>query len=176
MRAAVDGTRSVLFVCLGNICRSPMAEGVLRARAADARLALHIDSAGTAGYHTGQPPDARAIRVARANGTPIDQQRARQVDRRDFERFDLILAADASNLRDLQALRPASATARVALLLEWAGLGVGSEVPDPYYGRIEDFEHVHALLERACRGITARLLGVAECERFADAASQHGSW
>jgi len=176
MRAAVDGTRSVLLVCLGNICRSPMAEGVLRARAADVGLALHIDSAGTAGYHIGQPPDARAIRVARAQGTPIDQQRARQVDRRDFERFDLILAADASNLRDLQALRPASATARVALLLEWAGLGEGGEVPDPYYGRIEDFEQVHALLDRACRRITARLLGVAECEGLADAGSLHGSW
>ncbi len=176
MRAAVDGTRSVLFVCLGNICRSPMAEGILRVRAPEARLALHIDSAGTAGYHVGEPPDARAIRVSRANGTPIDQQRARQFDRRDFERFDLILAADPSNLRDLQALQPAGARARLALLLEWAGLGQGEAVPDPYYGRIEAFEEVHALLDHACRRITARLLGVAECEESADADGLQGLW
>lgn len=179
MRAARDGTRSVLFVCLGNICRSPMAEGILRTRAAEAGLALHIDSAGTAGYHAGAAPDPRAIRVARARGTPIDAQRARQVDRRDFSRFDLILAADASNLRDLRAMQPQAenaSQARLDLLLEWAGLGEGAEVPDPYYGRIEDFQEVHALLDRACRRITARLLGMAECEPQHDGMgrSSHG--
>lgn len=162
MRTARDGTRSVLFVCLGNICRSPMAEGILRARVDEAGLAMHIDSAGTAGYHVGAAPDARAILVSRANGTPIDSQRARQFDRRDFDRFDLILAADASNLRDLRALQPSGANARLALLLEWSGLGEGEEVPDPYYGRIDAFEEVHALLDRACRQITARWLGMAE--------------
>lgn len=172
MRVARDGTRSVLFVCLGNICRSPMAEGILRARAAEAGLGLHIDSAGTAGYHAGQPPDPRAIRVSRARGTPIDAQRARQFDRRDFDRFDLILAADCSNLRELRALQPRQSAARLALLLEWAGLGEGLEVPDPYYGRIEAFEEAHALLDRACRRITARLLGMAECEAHDEA----GGW
>lgn len=162
MRAARDGTRSVLFVCLGNICRSPMAEGILRARVEEAGLAMHIDSAGTAGYHVGAAPDARAILVSRANGTPIDSQRARQFDRRDFDRFDLILAADASNLRDIRALQPRGANARLALLLEWSGLGDGEEVPDPYHGRIDAFEEVHALLDRACRRITARWLGMAE--------------
>lgn len=170
MKVARDGTRSVLFVCLGNICRSPMAEGILRARAVEAGLALHVDSAGTAGYHAGAAPDPRAIRVARAQGTPIDAQRARQFDRRDFSRFDLILAADAGNLRDLRALQPQVSQARLALLLEWAGLGEGREVPDPYYGRIEDFEQVHALLDRACRRITARLLGMAESDPQRDAA------
>jgi protein-tyrosine phosphatase len=176
MKAARDGTRSVLIVCLGNICRSPMAEGILRTRAAEAGLALHVDSAGTAGYHVGEPPDARAIRVARSNGTPIDTQRARQFDRRDFNRFDLVLAADASNLRDLQALQPADSNARLALLLEWAGLGEGLEVPDPYYGRIEAFEEVHALLDQACRRMTARLLGMAECEGNAGADGLFSFW
>ncbi len=172
MKKARDGTRSVLFVCLGNICRSPMAEGILRVRAAEAGLGLHIDSAGTAGYHAGNAPDPRAIRVSRARGTPIDGQRARQFDRRDFDRFDLILAADASNLRDLRALQPQTSGARLALLLEWAGLGENREVPDPYYGRVDAFEQVHALLDRACRRITARHLGMAECEAIDDA----GSW
>jgi protein-tyrosine phosphatase len=156
--------RSVLLVCLGNICRSPMAEGILRVRAEQAGLALHIDSAGTAAYHCGEPPDSRARQVSRARGTPIDSLRARQVEPRDFERFDLVLAADRSNLRDLQAIRPRSATAETCLLLDYAGLGANAEVPDPYYGRIEAFESVHALLDGACRRITARLLGVAECE------------
>ncbi len=176
MRAARDGTRSVLFVCLGNICRSPMAEGILRTRAAEAGLALHVDSAGTAGCHVGEPPDARAVRVSRSNGTPIDAQRARQLNRRDFARFDLILAADANNLRDLRALQTSDSGARTALLLEWAGLGEGMQVPDPYYGRVEDFERVHALLDRACRRMTARLLGMSECEGSAGAEDLYPFW
>jgi len=154
---------SVLFVCLGNICRSPAAEGVLRAQSQALSLPLQIDSAGTANYHVGNPPDPRARRVARAAGTPIDDLRARQVEARDFKRFDLILAADLSVLQELQRVRPAQSPATLALLLEWAGLGAGLEVPDPYYGRLQEFEAVHQLLERACRGITARLRGVAEC-------------
>jgi protein-tyrosine phosphatase len=166
MSAPRSDIRSVLLVCLGNICRSPMAEGILRVRAEQAGLALHIDSAGTAGYHIGASPDPRACVVARGQGTPIDGLRARQVSPRDFERFDLILAADQQNLRDLQRIRPASARAELALLLDWAGQGSAAEVPDPYYGQIEDFESVHQLLDRACRAVTARLLGVAEWRRL----------
>lgn len=156
--------RSLLFVCMGNICRSPMAEGILRVRAEERRLKLLIDSAGTEAYHVGEPPDSRARRVSLSAGMPIDGQRARQVHVRDFERFDLILAADRRNLRALEALRPAAARAELALALEWAGQGEGLEVPDPYYGRLEDFEQVHRLLDEACRRIAARIAGVAECE------------
>lgn len=155
--------RSVLLVCLGNICRSPVAEGVLRAHAEAAGLQLLIDSAGTADYHVGRAPDSRACRVARSHGVPIDALRARQVQLRDFERFDLILAADRQNLRDLERLRPPGARAELSLLLAFAGQGDEAEVPDPYYGRLEAFEEVHRLLDGACQAITARLRGVAEC-------------
>lgn len=161
--------RSLLFVCMGNICRSPMAEGILRVRAEERGLKLLIDSAGTEAYHVGEPPDPRARRVSMGAGTPIDAQRARQVQARDFERFDLILAADRRNLNALQMLRPATARAELGLLLQWAGHGEGLEVPDPYYGRLEDFEAVHRLLDSACRGIAARIAGVAECESIGGA-------
>jgi protein-tyrosine phosphatase len=155
--------RSILLVCLGNICRSPVAEGLLRAHAEAAGLKLMIDSAGTAGYHVGAPPDQRACRVARSHGVPIDALRARQVQARDFDRFDLILAADRQNLLDLERMRPPGARAALSLLLAYAGDAEDAEVPDPYYGRQEAFEHVHRLLDGACRAITARLRGVAEC-------------
>jgi protein-tyrosine-phosphatase len=168
--------RSVLVVCLGNICRSPVAEGLLRAHAEARNLHLHIDSAGTAGYHIGSPPDPRACQVARSRGVPIDHLRARQVQARDFERFDLILAADRQNLSDLERLRPPGGRAELALLLAWAGQGDEAEVPDPYYGRLEAFEGVHALLDEACRRITARLCGMAECEAWLARDAYESPW
>lgn len=148
--------KRVLFVCMGNICRSPLAEGIARAQARDAGLALQFDSAGTHDYHVGAPPDARACALADARGTPIGDLRARQVQPIDFERFDLILAADRRNLVALQRLRPAGARAELALLLEWAGAGQGAEVPDPYYGDMRDFEAVFGQLQQAMGGLLER--------------------
>lgn len=144
---------------MGNICRSPLAEGIARVAATRAGLSLEFDSAGTTGYHTGESPDPRARTVARQRGTPIDDLRARQVVEDDFLRFDLLLAADRENLRYLQRLRPQTdgCTGESALLLAWAGVGEHAEVPDPYYGDTADFERVHGLLTQAIDALIARL-------------------
>ena len=149
----------VLFVCLGNICRSPTAEGVLRAIAAREFpvLKLDIDSAGTADYHVGEPPDRRTVGAARRRGYDLAGLRARQVRPDDFVRFDHVLAMDRANLAELEHLRPPDATARVALFLEFAPGANELEVPDPYYGGVEDFERVLDLCELAARGLLARL-------------------
>lgn len=142
----------LLIVCLGNICRSPMAEGALRARLREAGLAdaVHVDSAGTGGWHAGQPPDPRAIACASRHGVELGQLRARQLRPGDFSGFDWILCADQENLRDVRALGPASARARAALLLPWAG-HAGDAIPDPYEGGAPDFEHVWRLVDAAAR-------------------------
>jgi protein-tyrosine phosphatase len=149
----------VLFVCLGNICRSPTAEAVLRHLAAQEapRLQVEIDSAGTADYHVGAAPDPRSQRAALRRGIDISGLRARQVAERDFLRFDLILAMDRENLRELQALKPDRAHAEVKLFMEYASsLGV-LEVPDPYYGDAAGFEAVLDLSAAASRGLLAAL-------------------
>lgn len=142
----------LLLVCLGNICRSPMAEGALRARLREAGLAhaVEVDSAGTGGWHAGQAPDPRAIACATRHGVELGQLRARQLDPRDFQQFDWILCADQDNLRDVRARAPASARARTALLLPWAG-HAGHAIPDPYEGDASDFEHVWRLVDAAAR-------------------------
>jgi len=148
----------VLFVCLGNICRSPTAEGVMRdvlSREAPT-LAVELDSAGTGDYHLGEPPDRRSQRVARARGIDISDLRARQVKPDDFARFDLILAMDRANLRDLEARRPRDSRAKLALFLDYAPQ-FGAEVPDPYLGGAADFERVLDLSEAAARGLVAEL-------------------
>jgi len=149
--------RRVLFVCMGNICRSPLAEGIARAAADAAGMALLFDSAGTLSYHAGEAPDPRAREVARERGTPIDAQRARQVRVADFTDFDLILAADRQNLAELNRLRPPDAHAELALLREWCGDPNGSEVPDPYYGDVRDFVAVHTMLTTAMSGLLRRV-------------------
>src|SRR5437868_10100387 len=111
-------TTRILFVCLGNICRSPLAEAAFRAEAERRGLDAEADSAGTGGWHRGEPPDRRAIAAARRNGVDISDLRARQVRPKDFERFDQILALDSENLTDLEALRPAGSRARLSLLRE----------------------------------------------------------
>ena len=141
----------ILFVCLGNICRSPLAEGILRAQAAD-RPDMEIDSAGTAAWHVGKAPDPRSIATAARHGIDISSLRARQVCTEDFSRFDLILAMDAANLADLQARAPAGAPARLRRFLD-------RDVPDPYYGGADGFADVHEMLERGCAALLAELAG-----------------
>lgn len=152
-------TRRVLFVCLGNICRSPTAEAVFREqlRREAAGLAVEVDSAGTHGYHAGEPPDARAIAAAARRGIDMSDLRARMVEPADFERFDLVLAMDEQNLRRLHRLAPAEHRHRLRLFLEYApGLG-RRDVPDPYYGGETGFEEVLDLVEAASRGLLAAL-------------------
>jgi protein-tyrosine phosphatase len=152
--------RRVLMVCMGNICRSPTAEGVLRAKlkAAGLHREVEVASAGTHGYHLGEPPDARAIRHAAARGYDLSKQRARRVVAEDFLRFDWVLAMDEDNLDRLDEIAPADSSARVGLLLEHARRFAGvREVPDPYYGAPAGFDRVLDLVEDACDGLVARL-------------------
>lgn len=146
----------ILFVCLGNICRSPTAEAVFRKLAAEAGLAALADSAGTGGWHAGEPPHPPMIRAAASRGYDLRPLRARQVTRADFTGFDVILAMDGRNLTDLRRLAPATATARTELFLSHApGCGL-TEVPDPWY--TEDFDQTLDLAEAACHGLIAHLL------------------
>ena len=155
--------RSVLFVCLGNICRSPTAEGVFRHQLGIEApgLAIEVDSAGTADYHIGEPPDLRSQRAAARRGIDIGGLRARQVVPADFARFDLILAMDRSNLRELEAMRPQNSHARLQLFLEYAPDLRRLEVPDPYYLDASVFEEVLDLSAAASRGLLADLQKVA---------------
>ena len=145
----------VLFVCMGNICRSPTAEGVFREfvlRHAP-ELQLEIDSAGTHDYHVGEPPDPRALRAAARRGLDLSGLRARQVDDADFERFDLILAMDRTNYETLLDRSPSEFHSRIRLLLEFADNAGREDVPDPYYGGAKGFEEVLDLLESAATGL-----------------------
>jgi protein-tyrosine phosphatase len=132
--------KSVLFVCLGNICRSPLAEAAFRAEVERLGLDVEIDSAGTGDWHLGYPPDPRAAAVAARNGVDISHLRARQVTAEDFRRFDHIVALDEKNLSDLGRLRPADAKAELSLLLDHVGGREGQAVADPYYGEDSHFD------------------------------------
>jgi protein-tyrosine phosphatase len=149
----------ILFVCLGNICRSPTAEGVLRdlAHKCAPALELDIDSAGTAGYHIGSPPDPRSQRAAQRRGIDISGLRARQIARGDFTTYDLIIAMDRANLRDLEAKSPGHARGKLRLFLQYAPQTGRTEVPDPYYGEDADFELVLDLCTVAARGLILAL-------------------
>ena len=150
----------VLMVCMGNICRSPSAEGVLRAKLRQAGLheRVVVDSAGTLGTHVGEAPDPRAIRAAARRGYELAGLRARQVGDDDFRRFHHLLAMDGDNLAWLQERRPEDAAPRIALLMDHARRHAGRrEVPDPYYGAPAGFEQVLDLIEDACDGLVAEL-------------------
>jgi protein-tyrosine phosphatase len=144
----------VLFVCLGNICRSPTAEGVMRRLVRDEGLEgrIEIDSAGTGGWHVGAPPDARATEAAARRGIELSGS-ARRVEPRDFDRFDLIVAMDAENRRDLLALAPDDAARAKVRMLRPGDL----DVPDPYYGGEDGFEEVLDLVEEAARELLAEI-------------------
>lgn len=150
----------VLFVCLGNICRSPLAEGIFRHLVREAGLEdrFTIDSAGTSSYHIGDPPDSRTAEVARRRGVDLTS-RGRQLAPADLTRFDWVLAMDGSNLEKVERMAArAHGTARVRLLRAFDPEAAGElEVPDPYYGGPEGFENVHDMVERACRGLLARI-------------------
>jgi protein-tyrosine phosphatase len=147
----------ILFVCLGNICRSPTAEGVMRRLVERAGLQeeIELDSAGTGGWHVGERPDPRARAAARGRGIDLDSV-ARHVSAEDFERFDLIVAMDASNVADLRRIAPdQAAREKIRLLREFAPEGGGLDVPDPYYEGAQGFEIVLDLVEAACEGLLA---------------------
>jgi len=146
-------TPSVLFVCLGNICRSPLAEGIFRDLAAREGVAVAIDSAGTGDWHLGHAPDPRAQAVADRNGLDISALRARLVTPEDFHRFDRIVAMDASNLANLEAMRPAEAKATLARLLDFADGVALADVPDPYEGGPEGFDETYRLVEAGAKGL-----------------------
>ncbi|WP_443971918.1 low molecular weight protein-tyrosine-phosphatase [Sphingobium sp. CR28] len=150
---------AILFVCLGNICRSPLAEAALRTEAARHNLNMEIDSAGTGGWHAGDPPDPRAQATARRHSVDISRYQARQVRPDDFHRFDHIFALDPQNLADLMRVAPSNATARTSLLMDLVPGREGTAVIDPYYGDEADFETTWADVTRAARAIMERLAG-----------------
>jgi protein-tyrosine phosphatase len=148
---------SVLFVCLGNICRSPLAEAAFRAEAERLGLDVEIDSAGTGDWHVGRAPDPRALAVAARNGIDIAHLRARQVRADDFERFDYIVALDEKNFRDLEWMKPAGAKATLSLLLDHVAGRAGSAVADPYYGGDAEFDRAWVDVRAGARALADRI-------------------
>jgi protein-tyrosine phosphatase len=163
--------KSILFVCLGNICRSPLAEGVFAAVLEEKGLGdrFELDSAGTGGWHAGSAPDPRSIAIAASHGIDISGQKARKVADADFSRFDLILGMDCTNVQDLRRLAPASAQDRIHLFLEFAD-GRERDVPDPYYGGADGFADVYRMIREASEALSSRL-----AERMSPPESGHVS-
>jgi len=148
---------SVLFVCLGNICRSPLAEAAFRNEAERLGIDVEIDSAGTGDWHIGHPPDRRAVAVARKNGVDISHLRARQVTPQDFHRFDHIVALDAQNLSNLRRMQPSDGKAELSLLLDHVEGRQGEAVADPYYGEAEHFDATWNDVAEGAKGLARKL-------------------
>ncbi|MFC2110448.1 low molecular weight protein-tyrosine-phosphatase [Bacteroidota bacterium] len=147
---------AVLMVCLGNICRSPLAEGILKSKVDSSKI--YVDSAGTGAYHVGNLPDSRSIEVAAKYGIDITNQRARAFSKKDFDAFDYIYAMDASNYTNILKLAQSDIQrAKVRLILNEVNPGLNAQVPDPYYGGDNGFEHVYHLLDEACELISRKL-------------------
>lgn len=153
---------AILFVCLGNICRSPLAEAAFRVEAARLGLQAEVDSAGTAGWHAGKPPDPRACAVARRNGIDITGYRARQVAAADFDRFSHVVALDHDNLAVLKRLRRPEARAELSLLLDHVEGRAGQAVADPYCGGPEGFDITWADVTAGARGLARKLAGLSQ--------------
>lgn len=146
----------ILMVCLGNICRSPLAEGILASKLSDENF--FVDSAGTAGYHIGSQPDKRSIAIAKTKGVDITYQRARQFQAKDFDEFDFIYAMDSSNYKDILKLAPnKESKAKVKMILNELFPGENVDVPDPYYGSENGFSTVFDMLDQACEIIAEKL-------------------
>jgi protein-tyrosine phosphatase len=147
----------ILFVCTGNICRSPTADGVLRAKALAAGLEWDIDSCGTHAYHIGEAPDPRSIKHAKTRGYDLGSLVARKIDKADFDKFDVILCLDRTHFEQVERMKPKGSKAEVHLYMEYAGAGK-SCVPDPYYGNYRDFEYVLDLIENASDAIIKKFI------------------
>lgn len=155
-----DAPYHILMVCLGNICRSPMAEGIMRQKAILHNVKIIVDSAGTGSWHAGDSPDERAVEMMRKKGIDISSLVARQFTADDFDRFDAIYVMDASNYNDVIRLaRNAEDKAKVELVLNMVHTGKNKAVPDPYYGNTNGFENVFNLLDEACEQIVLKLSG-----------------
>ena len=153
----MSGKPAVLFVCLGNICRSPLAEAAFRHELAEAGLDIAVDSAGTSDWHIGEPPDPRAISTALRYGIDIRSYRGRQVAPADFDRFTHIVALDDENLMALEARQPRGSIAELSLLLDYVEGREGESVADPYFGGVAGFEQTWADVTAAARGLIKRL-------------------
>lgn len=143
----------VLMVCLGNICRSPLAEGILKHKLDQRNIEAFVDSAGTGGYHIGSLPDQRSIDIAEKYGINITDQRARKIRSVDFEEFDLIFAMDTYNYQDLRAMAKEAELGKIKMILNESNQGKNMSVPDPYYGGQDGFENVFQMLDLACENI-----------------------
>lgn len=151
----------ILMVCLGNICRSPMAEGLMREKITKYNLEAEVDSAGFEAFHTGEPPDARAIRTLKNHGIDISKQRARLFRRQDFDDFDKIYVMDHSNMLDVKSLaRTKSDLAKVDFIMNTAYPGSNQPVPDPYYDGVSGFTTVFEMLDKATEAIARKLMAV----------------
>ena len=151
----MENRTGVLFVCLGNICRSPTSEGVFRSLVKNRNLdsEIYADSVGTAGYHIGYPPDSRAVEAAAKRGVSISHLRARRLERRDFEKFDYMIGMDFNNLQDLKAMAPRDYKGRICLFMDFAPDWDIQEIPDPYYGGHNGFEQVLDMVQDASAGL-----------------------